>query len=166
MSKGNRLDAWNVLYVTKVNVRYWKSLIEVYKERVRRIEYSVAGIGLIAAIIVGVAKRDWVSTVVPAVSGFLIAVIGGPLVRRWATSEAKWGHSSWSQLCSDAELLWRHGEEHGWEDSDMTARTATLVEREKQYQAREYHNENPLVLQDSEARVHSDLTNAYRTEEY
>jgi len=165
MNETNRPDAWNVLFVAKVNVCYWKSLIELYEKWRRCAQYVASGIGLIAAIIVYIANRNGVTTVVTAISAFLIAVIGGPYVNRERTSEAKWGHRRWSELCSEAEALWRHGEERGWGDSDMTARTAALVEREKQYHAHEYHNEKALVLSDCEARVQSDMATAYCTEE-
>lgn len=166
MNKSNRPDAWNLLYVTNVNVCYWKSLIELCEKRVRRAEWCVAGIGFIAAIIVAIANRGWVTTVIPAIAGFLIAVVGGPLVKRWKTSEAKRGHERWSQLCSDADVLWRHGEEWGWSDPDITTLATQLAERQKQYQAHEYHNPKRAVLKKCEARVHSELPSRYRTGEH
>jgi len=166
MNKSDRPDAWNLLYVTTVNVCYWKSLIELYEKRCRGAQYWTLGIGLTAAIVVGIAHRDWVTTVITAVYTFLIAVIGGPLAKLWKTGEGKKGHQRWSELCSDANDLWRHGEQRGWDDPDITVRAAQLAEREKQYQAHEYHNPNRSVLKKCEARVHSELTSAYRTKEH
>ena len=165
MSKSDQPDAWNLLYVTTVNVCYWKSLIELYEKWCRWGQYCTFGITLTAAIIVGIANRNWVTTVITAVSGCLIAVIGGPLAKVRSTAEAKKGHERWSQLCSDAEVLWRHGEQRGWDDPDITARVSALLEREKQYQAHEYHKPKASVLDKCEALVRSQLTNTYRTEE-
>ncbi len=166
MNKSDRPHAWNLLFVTTVNVCYWKSLIELYEKQRRWAQYCVSGIGLTAAIIVYIANRDWVTTVVTAVSGFLIAVIGVPLAKLWTTGEGKRGHERWSQLCSDAEVLWRHGEQWGWDDPDITVRAAQLAEREKQYQATEYHNPKASLLEKCEALVRSQLASAYRTEEH
>ncbi len=166
MNKSHRPDAWNLLYVTNVNVCYWKSLIELYEKRCRWAQCCVFGIGLIAAIIVYIANGNWVARVIPAISGFLIAVIGGPLAKLWTTGEGKRGHERWSQLCSDADVLWRHGEQRGWDDPDITVRAAQLAEREKQYQATEYHNPKRSVLKKCEARVHLELPSARRTKEH
>lgn len=165
MSKTDRPDAWNLLFVTMVNVCYWKCLIELHEKRCRRAQYCAFGIGLTAAIIVYIADRNWVTTVITATSGSLIAAIGGPLAKLWTTGEGKKGHERWSELCSDAVVLWRHGEQRGWHDPDITARAAQLAEREKQYQAHEYHNPKRSVLKKCEARVHSELTSRYHTEE-
>jgi len=156
-----RGDAWNLLYATKVNVCYWKSMIGLYDKRARRVKYCVAGIGLIAAVAVGIASREWVRSVVTAISSFLISVVGVPRVLNWTASDSKRGHERWSQLCSDAEILWRHGEVRGWKDSDIMARTAGLLEREKQYQAYEFHSPNRSMLDTCEALVRSELTSVY-----
>jgi hypothetical protein len=166
VSKTNRLDAWNLLWVTRVNVCYWKSLIELYEKRCRLAQYCALGIALAASIIVYIASRNWVSTMIYAISGFLIAIIGGPLAKLWSTGEGRKGHERWSQLSSDADVLWRHGEQIGWHDSDITVRAAQLAEREKQYHAHEYHNPRSSVLKKCEALVRSQLTSEYRTEEH
>ena len=67
---------------------------------------------------------------------------------------------------SDADVLWRHGELRGWDDPDITSRAAQLAEREKQYQAHEYHNPNRLVLAECEALIRSQMSSAHRTEEH
>ncbi len=164
MSESDRGDAWNLLFVTKVNVCYWKRLIELYEKRCRWAQYYAFGMGVTAAIIIYIANRNWVTTVITAISGFLIAVIGGPLAKLWMTGEGKKGHERWSQLCSDADVLWRHGEQRGWDNPDITARAAQLAEREKQYQAHEYHNPKTSVLKKCEVLVHSEMDSAYRTE--
>ncbi|MEE9296839.1 MAG: hypothetical protein V3W34_17990 [Phycisphaerae bacterium] len=166
MNRTDGPDAWNLLFVTTVNVCYWKRLIELYEKWCRRAQYCASGIGLTTAIIVYIANRDWVTTVIPAISGFLIAVIGVPLAKLWRTGEGKKGHERWSQLCSDADVLWRHGEKLGWDDPDITARGAQLAERQKQYQAHEYHNPKTAVLEKCEALARSQLTSRYRTEEH
>ena len=162
----HKSDAWNLLWVTNVNVCYWKNLIELYEKRCRWAQYYAFGIAVIAAIIVFIANRDWVTTVITAISGFVIAVIGGPLAKLWTTGQGKKGHERWSQLCSDADALWRHGQLRGWDDPDISVRAAQLVEREKQYQAHEYHNKNSSLLEKCEALVRSQLPSAYRTEEH
>lgn len=164
MSNCNQLDAWNLLYVARVNVCYWKSIIERHHKRCRLAEFCAAGIGLIASILIFVANSDWTTAVIPAISSFLIAVVGSPLGKLWKPSEPKIGHERWSELTSEVEALWRHGEERGWEEQDITSRTAVLVEREKQYQAHEYLNPQRKVLEKCEAQVHSELTQTYRKE--
>lgn len=166
MNKSDRPDAWNLVYVTVLNVCYWKSLIELYEKRCRWAQYYAFGIGLTAAMIVYFANCNWVTTVAPAISGFLIAVIGGPLAKLWTTAEGKRGHERWSELCSDADVLWRHGEHWGWDDPAITVRAAQLAERQKQYQATEYHNPKTPLREKCEAVACSQLTSAYRTEEY
>lgn len=165
MSKTDRPDAWNLLFVTTVNVCYWKNLIELYEKRYRWAQCCAPGIGVIAAIIVAIVNRNWVTTVIPAIAGFLVAALA-PLAKRWTTREAKKGHERWSQLCSDADVLWRHGELLGWDNPDITVLAAQLAEREKQYQAHEYHNKNSSVLEKCEALVYSQLPRKYRTEEH
>jgi len=52
----NKSDAWNLLWVTNVNVCYWKNLIELYEKRCRWAQYCAFGIGVTAAIIVYIAN--------------------------------------------------------------------------------------------------------------
>ncbi len=57
-------------------------------------------------------------------------------------------------------------EQKGWDDPDITTRATQLAEREKQYQAHEYHNPKSSLLEKCEALVRSQLTSAYRMEEH
>ena len=160
----NKSDAWNLLWVTNVNVCYWKNLIELNEKRYRWAQCWAPLIGIIAAVIIAFVDRNWVTTVIPAIVGFVTAALGA-LAKRSSTRDAKKGHERWSQLSSDGDALWRHANLRGWEDPDITVRAAQLVERQKQYQAHEYHNPKTSVLEKCEALVYSQLPRKYRTEE-
>lgn len=164
MINSHRCDAWNLLYVTSVNVCYWKSCIELYEKRCRWTQFCAPGLAVIGAIVVAILDRSWVVTVIPPFVGLLIVVLS-EFAKRWITREAKTGHERWSELCSDAEALWRSGEQRGWGDSDITARTAVLAEREKQYQANDYHKPKTLLLNECQTLVRSQLTATFRQEE-
>lgn len=165
MSNGDRSDTWNLLFVANVNVLYWKRLIGHFERRIRFAKLCTITIGFVVAIILAIAKNDLVTSGVSAVSAFLIAVIGGPLLMRWKSGVAKMAHQRWSLLCSEAEDVWRHGEERGWDSAEIMVRRASLVEREKQYQANEYHEPKRSLLKECEVRAFSQLPNAYRTQE-
>ena len=166
MTRTYRLDAWNLLQVTTLNVFYWKDLIELYEKRCRRAQYCTCTIGLLAGVVMAIADTDWVTTGITAGSTFLVAVIGGPLVKPWATGAKKNVHVAWSELHSETQRLWRHGEELGWDDREIVAWTAQLLEREKQYQAHEYHKRNTSVSSKCEEQSRSQLKSEYLREEH
>lgn len=155
-----RNEAWELWLKSRLNVIYFKRVIDRNNKKATKISYCVFLIGAIGTAAAKYFGQPWILSGIPIVVGLIAQVIRVPLSDK-ANTKAEIAVSRWSDLRHDSERVWKSGEGIGWHPQNVENRLLQLREREKVFDSIETEKTNRAILHDSQRELWNELGQIY-----
>jgi hypothetical protein len=151
-----RAEAWQVVYIARVNVCYWKAVLAKRRRQSMTLRCALPLLVFTLTISPVVSPIAW-NPALLAASLTLAASLGREFLVSARTTRLKNYCRQWSELLHDAELLWREGDDLGWGQRHLAAQIERLSARMRSFQADELESPNTQILVNCERELYKGL---------
>ncbi len=155
-----RNEAWELWLKSRLNVIYFKRVIDRNNNRATKISYCVFLAGAIGTAAAKYFGQPWILSGIPIVVGLIAQVVRVPFSDK-ANIKAEFAMSRWSDLRHDSERVWKSGEKLGWRSQDVESKLLQLREREKVFDSLETEKTDRAILNDSQRELWNELGQPY-----